>query len=667
MTDDTSMAPEEPVAARRFDAGAAWRRVLHWRPDRVEGIVLAIGLVALVTRFVGLDVRALHHDESLHATFSWYLAEGRGYRHDPLTHGPFQFHITALSFLLFGDSDVTARVPAACFGTALVIAPLLLRRTLGGVGTVSASLLFTVSPSLMYYSRFAREDSYVAFFLFIASAAVWRYLQEGQLRWIVTLTAALAFAFCTKETTYIYVAMLLLYLNAAAAHRLFWQAHAGERVSRTQWARGLLLVPFAWLILGLWDTLAGVRARLRWEERPREGDLLILVGTITLPLLAALVSIPAERLHGGALTGDLDYRVRVLAVGLLLIVAAWVGTGWKPGWWLIAAGTFLAVTVPLFTTGFTHPERIWGLPWDSLHYWLEQHGVRRGEQPKFYYLMMVPLYEMLALLPALIAAGWFVWKRDAFAIFVGWWFLGSFVALSYAGEKMPWLTVHLAIPLALLAAYGLGRAIPAAVAAARAGRGHAWAWAASGLAASAMLVLLAFAVDTDIGLNHRHPDTAVEPLIYVQTTPQLVELSREVHHWLEDGRATQVFVDQTDSLTWPWAWYLRDVNVRYADAPFFNEREWEPGTILIVARGTVSDFSPSRRQFLGAVVYRHRWWFVEEGYRATTWRSFASGMADGSLPRRWIEFARHRTDPDSLGALEGEAFFPLPVGASALP
>ena len=635
-------------------------RVARWRPDRVESIVIAIALVALVTRIAGLDARALHHDESLHATFAWYLVEGRGYAHDPLTHGPFQFHIVALSFLFFGDSDATARVPAALFGTALVLTPLLLRRTLGPGGTVAAAALFTVSPALMYYSRFTREDSYVALFLFLASVAVWRYIEEGRPRWVVTLAASLAFAFSTKETTYIYVAMLLIYLNGATAHRLFWHAHEGQRVTRTQWLRGLTAIPFAWLVVAFWEPLARGRARFGWERLPREGELLILVGTITLPLLAALVSIPAERLNGGPLTGDLEWRVRVVTVGLSMIAAAWVGTGWRPGWWAIAVGVFLAITVPLFTTFGTNPRGIWGLPWNSLNYWLEQHSVHRGEQPPFYYLMMLPAYEMLVLVPAAVTAAWLIARRrDAFAIFVGWWFLGSLVAFSYAGEKMPWLTVHLAIPLAILAAYGLGRALPAAAKAARAGHGHPLAWAGTGLAVAAMLLLAAYTVDTDAGLNRRHPDTAVEPLIYVQTTPQLPPLAAEIRARMADGRATVVYVDNTDSLTWPWAWYLRNLNVRYADGDFFRQGDLEPGAIYVLARSTLHDFAPSRRQAGPPVYYLHRWWFVEDGYRATSWASLGSGLRDGSLPRRWLEFARHRTSPDTLGALEGEVLFPL--------
>jgi len=40
-----------------------------------------------------------------------------------------------------------------------------------------------------------------------------------------------------------------------------------------------------------------------------------------------------------------------------------------------------------------------------------------------------------------------------------WWAVGMFAVLSWAGEKMPWLTVHIALPLLLLAASYLGAAL----------------------------------------------------------------------------------------------------------------------------------------------------------------------------------------------------------------
>ena len=48
----------------------------------------------------------MHHDESLHALYSWYIASsdgffGSGYKHDPMMHGPLQIELTALIFRLF--------------------------------------------------------------------------------------------------------------------------------------------------------------------------------------------------------------------------------------------------------------------------------------------------------------------------------------------------------------------------------------------------------------------------------------------------------------------------------------------------------------------------------------------------------------------------------------
>ncbi|MDF3042540.1 MAG: glycosyl transferase family protein, partial [Thermomicrobiales bacterium] len=103
--------------------------------------------------------------------------------------------------------------------------------------------------------------------------------------------------------------------------------------------------------------------------------------------------------------------------------------------------------------------------------WLGQHDVRRGEQPWFYYLLLMPQYELIAVLfgaAATIIAGvraLLVGVRRAtpgprfvFQMFLAIWFIGIFLALSWAGEKMPWLVTHIALPATLLAAALLGEA-----------------------------------------------------------------------------------------------------------------------------------------------------------------------------------------------------------------
>jgi len=92
---------------------------LRWLTTERLGYLLLI-LVGLFTRLYHLGVRAMSHDESLHALYSWYLYVGHGYRHDPMMHGPFLFHVTALSYFLFGDNDFAARAIGCCKSAGFV-------------------------------------------------------------------------------------------------------------------------------------------------------------------------------------------------------------------------------------------------------------------------------------------------------------------------------------------------------------------------------------------------------------------------------------------------------------------------------------------------------------------------------------------------------------------
>ena len=101
-------------------------------------------LVAVVSRFYDLGTRAMSHDESLHTYFSWLLYKGQGYQHSPMMHGPFQFHLLALSYYLFGVSDFTARIPAVLFNIATIWMVWYWRRYLGKAGALIAGLLMGV-------------------------------------------------------------------------------------------------------------------------------------------------------------------------------------------------------------------------------------------------------------------------------------------------------------------------------------------------------------------------------------------------------------------------------------------------------------------------------------------------------------------------------------------
>jgi predicted membrane-bound mannosyltransferase len=96
----------------------------------------------------------------------------------------------------------------------------------------------------------------------------------------------------------------------------------------------------------------------------------------------------------------------LLLVIAVVLGAAVVGILWDWKRWLIAAGIFAAIYVPLYTTLFTNPQGLATGMVGSLGYWLVQQGVQRGTQPLYYYLMIeIPVYEYLVAIGGLVAAG----------------------------------------------------------------------------------------------------------------------------------------------------------------------------------------------------------------------------------------------------------------------
>src|SRR5574338_1685609 len=158
----------------------------------IEIVIFAgIIILAFISRFYNLGARVMSHDESLHTYFSWLLYRGQGYQHTPMMHGPWQFHFIALSYFLFGVSDFTARIPAALFGIAGIVMVWYWRHFLGRVGALVAGLLMLISPYMLFYSRYVREDMYAVFSGILMLYVVLRYLETGKHRYLFLLAVSL--------------------------------------------------------------------------------------------------------------------------------------------------------------------------------------------------------------------------------------------------------------------------------------------------------------------------------------------------------------------------------------------------------------------------------------------------------------------------------------------
>ena len=133
---------------------------------------------------------------------------GQDFIHSPWMHGPFQIEFTAFMYRIFGDSDFTARLGYVLFGAALVGLPYFLRDYLGRAGALLAGVMLALSPAMLYFSRFGRNDILMAFWALALLILMWRYLHEGKHRYLYLAAAILAFMFATKETAYIVTLIL---------------------------------------------------------------------------------------------------------------------------------------------------------------------------------------------------------------------------------------------------------------------------------------------------------------------------------------------------------------------------------------------------------------------------------------------------------------------------
>jgi uncharacterized protein (TIGR03663 family) len=435
---------------------------------RVDRLVLAFATIitaGAIMRFWDLGSRALHHDESLHAEKALELFRGQGYNHEAWMHGPFQFFGTAFSYFLFGVTDYTARIFPALAGVALLSLPFFLRNRMGNLGAILASFAIAFSPTLLYFSRFARNDVYIAFFVLALVVLLWRYIDEQKPLYLYLAGLALGLAFATKESIFINAAVLIVFLDLWMAWRFACQIASRYKLDDIGRASAfLLLAPIAWALTALWPFTGRQRERLGLTEWHPAADFLLVIGTLTLPQFAAAITVPLKGL--GVTEVDLGQpslfdNSRENVLGLLTILSlvaasAAVGLRWNPRVWAIAALSFYVPYALLYTTFFTNLDGFYSGHWGALDYWLSQQDVARGEQPWFYYLMLLPIYEFLPLVIAAPAVFYYIVRGDAFRRFLVFWFFGTVFGLSMAGEKMPWLSVNTTLPLVILAATALG-------------------------------------------------------------------------------------------------------------------------------------------------------------------------------------------------------------------
>ncbi len=205
-------------------------------------------------RFPSLGERPMHTDEAILAIKSAEFQETGHFKYDPSDfHGPGLHDVTLVWSKLAGWghsstwTETQLRTVTVICGLLLLLSTLLLRDALGRLGTGLAMLLISISPMMVYYSRYFIMEVPLVLFITLSIAAMWRYSQGGGRWWLVLAGLALGMQHATKETFAInVVAAMIGFIVAKTMVGNFSPRRGGFDIGPQ---RGRAVRPWLWVIV----------------------------------------------------------------------------------------------------------------------------------------------------------------------------------------------------------------------------------------------------------------------------------------------------------------------------------------------------------------------------------------------------------------------------------
>jgi sugar lactone lactonase YvrE len=290
-----------------------------------------------------------------------------------------------------------------------------------------------------------------------------------------------------------------------------------------------------------------------------------------------------------------------------------------------------------------------------------------------------------------------------FTAFLIHWLITSFAVYSWAGEKMPWLALHMSLPAIVLGAKFINDLWARVDWASVRQRGGLWLalllpligyvvlrvltlgpfqgisiqkldatgqWFAAvvigagliyaayrlsqklnrgeigQIAFATLLVILAgFTMRAAFIGAFEHGDVAVEMLIYAQGAPDVPDVMRDIDQLsqkLTGGTDLQVIVESSE--TWPFAWYLRD----YKNVAYPANLDGPPNAPVVIAAYENQDkYKPWMTNYVG-VKRKLIWWFAED-YKGMTWEKIIGNLTDAKTRASLLDFLFYRKFEVPLG------------------
>lgn len=517
---------------RRIGVVAKWKPEpstlpLPWLTAEVALYIL-LGATAAGLRFYALGAQPLQESEAAQALAAWQFLGLGSWDLRLEGYSPLLFLGNVFTFALLGASDALARLVPALAGTALAVLPYFLRHRLGRTGALFASLLLTLSPSTLFFSRYLGGEIVVAACVLVMLVGFFGYLDSWQPKYAYLIPGALALSLSAAPLIYTFVLIFGTFL----------------------------------LLLGLVDRLARVdmgwsAVRVAWQTARRDllknsalvlVVVLVLVGTAFLlnfaGLPAALDFLPTWLAQLGPRSGSQPwyyyFRLLVLYEPLILVFG------------LMGLVYYYFRPRDLLTTFFLY----WTVAAAVIY------ALAGQKAPGNILLLVLPL----ALLAGLVLGRF--WEQSAQT--GNWWAEGLFVAFFMAA------VVYLAIQLAGYASSGqAAHLFYMALAPLLLSVLTALCWTWLGVEPTLrcgkitlFLVLALLTVSLSLGLNYHRAADPREPMVVEATSPGVRDLvttlERISSH--QDGDPHTIAVTVEEATGPVLAWHLRDFrNTRFVE------------------------------------------------------------------------------------------------------
>jgi uncharacterized protein (TIGR03663 family) len=529
----------------------------------------AIVALAIFVRFYALGMRALHHDEGVNGYFLTNLFRDGVYKYDPANyHGPTLYYIALFFAKIFGLETVPVRWSVAVWGVLIVVLALFLRRYIGRVGSLAAALFLSLSPGMVYISRYFIHEMFFVFLgLGLVMALCYFIEREKPGPQAIFWTASLLLV-CFFPTT--------LNLAGAAAKdspTTFWVIGIGLFLFE-----GAMIALLVKLILGWNDgrpiylLLASACVSLMFATKE---TAFITLGTMLITCICIWIW---PKIYSEARSIGPEFHSETLTFAnfrnafgngsdkILLVVAA--------------AAIFIYLFVLLFSSFFTYPEGI-SKAFEAYSIWTKTGNKDHTQNGTWAYFEWGKEMELPMMIMAAIGTAFAFFKpRSKFAMFVGLWGFGLLAAYTLIPYKTPWLAISFLMPMCIAAGYAVNEFTSLKQEAAR-GLGLL-------LSAGAIVVTAYQSYDLNF-VRYDDEDTAY---VYAHTRREFLELMRQVEIYADksgQGKREKIQIVTPDY--WPMVWYLKD----YPQAYFHGKLAPADNAEMIIAKTPDQDNDVIRR------------------------------------------------------------------------